>query len=70
MGLAADCNFSGTPDECDIAFGISADKNGNTIPDECEETCAADLTGDGIVGVPDLVAVIIAWGPFVRLIYG
>ena len=28
-----------------------------------EESCPADLTGDGEVGVDDLVAVITAWGP-------
>lgn len=34
------------------------DANGNRVPDECD----ADLTGDGLVGVDDLLAMFAVWG--------
>jgi hypothetical protein len=58
--LGIDCNGSGTPDACDIAFGGSQDSDGDGVPDECQAT---DINGDGIVDVEDLVELILAWGP-------
>lgn len=63
----ADCNSNGVFDSIDIANG-AADANGNGVPDSCESrTCAADvnppITGDGLVNVGDLLAVITSWGP-------
>jgi hypothetical protein len=40
---AADCNFNGIPDICDINLSASADCNQNGVPDECEPDC--DLNG-------------------------
>ena len=48
-------------DICDIASGSSEDDNANGTPDECE--CPADLDGDGIVGVSDLLSLLASWGP-------
>ncbi len=59
--LFADCNCNGVPDSDDIAAGDSDDANANGIPDECE--CPADLDGDGVVGILDLLALLAAWGP-------
>jgi hypothetical protein len=56
-----DCNGNSIADECDIAGGGSTDLNNNGVPDECDE--AADLDGDGIVGVGDLLILLGAWGP-------
>ena len=47
-------------DSCEIASGIHEDNNNNGVPDICE--CAADLSGDGVVGVDDLLLVIAGWG--------
>lgn len=60
--MQADCNENGVNDPCDIAIGTSDDENDNGVPDECEGT-VGDATGDGIVDVQDLLAVIVAWGP-------
>lgn len=66
-----DCNENGISDECDIASGTSQDVDVNGIPDECDKVpnpCPADIGppgGDGVVGVPDLLALINAWGPCV-----
>lgn len=61
---ATDCNGNGIWDGCDISNGTSVDHNANGIPDECEKlACTADVTGDLIVNVNDLLAVIGAWGP-------
>ena len=54
-----DCNENGEPDACDIFEGTSDDQNGNGIPD----TCDADLNGDGVVGILDLLMLLAAWGP-------
>ncbi|MCH8345283.1 MAG: hypothetical protein IH983_15035 [Planctomycetes bacterium] len=54
-----DCNENGDPDACDIFDGTSDDQNGNGIPD----TCDADLNGDGVVGILDLLMLLAAWGP-------
>jgi len=54
-----DCNGNGLLDECDIAYGYSSDVNENGIPDECD--CPADVTGDWMVDVLDLLAVLGSW---------
>jgi hypothetical protein len=57
-----DCNDNGIDDADDIADGGSTDYNGNGVPDECE--CIGDIagTGDGLVGVEDMLIVIAQWG--------
>jgi hypothetical protein len=55
-----DCNDNGSPDECDILSGQSADTNLDGIPDEC--ACLADLNGDGIVDVTDILSLIEHFG--------
>jgi hypothetical protein len=55
-----DCNANRVPDGCDILEGASDDVNGNDVPDECESP--ADVNGDGVVDVEDLVQVALAWG--------
>ena len=43
--------------------GTWIDGGGNTFEDDCEgNTCPADITGDSMVNVSDLLAVIDAWG--------
>ena len=59
-GCDTDCNLNGIPDSCDIANGTSEDTNANNVPDECE--CIADITGDGVVNIHDLLALIGYWG--------
>jgi hypothetical protein len=59
----ADCNQNGEADLADIALGVSLDQNQNGIPDECEVSCVADITGNTLVDIDDLLAVISAWGP-------
>ncbi len=56
-----DCNDNGQPDSCDIADGTSLDINGNAVPDECDTS--ADLDGDEVVGVTDLLILLGHWGP-------
>jgi hypothetical protein len=61
--LALDCNNNGVWDQCDIDSGFSADANTDSIPDECQPACAtADVTGNGMIDVDDLLAVINHWG--------
>lgn len=55
----ADCNDNGEPDACDIFDETSEDQNANGIPDDCD----ADLNGDGVVGILDLLMLLAAWGP-------
>ena len=62
----ADCNSNGIFDAIDIANG-APDVNANGVPDSCDvRTCAADvsppITGDNVVNVSDLLAVIGTWG--------
>ncbi|MCP4759528.1 MAG: hypothetical protein GY876_08740 [Planctomycetes bacterium] len=58
-----DCDGNLVLDSCDIAEGTHTDANENGIPDVCE--CVADHTGDGVVGVDDLLYVTANWGsPF------
>jgi len=56
-----DCNTNGYPDDYDIKMGWSDDVNGDGIPDECQQ-CIADITGDNMVDVKDLLAIIGYWG--------
>jgi parallel beta-helix repeat protein len=42
--------------------GTHYDGGGNSIDEECE-VCAADITGDGFVGVDDILAIIGEFGP-------
>jgi hypothetical protein len=46
-------------DACEIANGTLPDDNSNGIPDGCE--CIADLSGDGLVGVDDILMLIASW---------
>jgi len=59
MGVSADVNGNGIPDECepdcngngvadflDISGGASSDFNGNGVPDECEPDCNGNLLPD------------------------
>jgi len=55
-----DCNINGYPDDYDIKMGWSDDVNGDGVPDECE--CIADITGDNMVNVDDLLAIVGYWG--------
>ena len=55
-----DCNTNGYPDDYDIKMGWSEDVNGDGVPDECQ--CIADITGDNMVNVEDLLAIIGYWG--------
>ncbi len=45
----------------DQIFGSWTDNGGNTISNECPPDCP-DVSGDGIVGVDDVLAVVAAWG--------
>jgi hypothetical protein len=57
-----DCNCNTVPDADDIASGTSADANEDGVPDECQTPCPADLSGDGVVDVNDLVLLFGGWG--------
>ena len=59
-GLVADCNYDLIPDSCNIESGTSNDWDGNAIPDECE--CLADISGNAIVDIQDVLLVIALWG--------
>lgn len=54
-----DCNGNGVPDSNELLAG-APDVNGNLILDECE--CLADVNGDELVDVDDLLVVLAAWG--------
>ena len=61
---SGDCNSNDIPDECEIAAGTLADDDGNGIPDVCE-VCPWDCQAapqSGAVDVPDLLALLAAWG--------
>ena len=58
--VAFDCNRNCISDIDDIAFGSSNDVNENDIPDECE--CLANLNGDDVVNVSDLLILINNFG--------
>ena len=57
----SDCNNNGQHDACDVSSGSSLDENANGIPDECEQP--ADMDGDGVIGVIDLLLLLGDWGP-------
>ncbi len=57
-----DCNDNGVPDNWDIADETSEDLDGDGIPDECQGGCPADITGDEVVDVLDLLGILSAWG--------
>ena len=56
-----DCNQNGSPDVCDIRFGLSYDRNRNDIPDECEGLCPGDINNDQQVSLGDLGIVFSCW---------
>jgi len=43
--------------------GDWVDGGGNDVEETCVETCPADLTRDGLVGITDLLVVLVQWGP-------
>jgi hypothetical protein len=55
-----DCNSNGGPDLDDIGGGDSQDADGDGIPDECQ--CLADLDGDDVVDVNDVLILIGQFG--------
>ena len=70
-GLITDCDENGIPDDCDWAVmgdcdedglldGCEVDLNEDFTPDDCQ--CNADFSGDGLVGVQDIIILIAAWG--------
>ena len=60
MEWSADCNEDGIVDFGQIVSGELEDANSNGIPDICD--CLSDVTGDGLVNVDDLLAIIDTWG--------
>jgi hypothetical protein len=42
-------------------MAVSADADGDGVPDECIDP--ADVNGDGVVDIIDLLALLSAWGP-------
>ena len=60
---AADCNSNGILDSCEIQTGQSEDTNSDGVPDECQPCLAADVDGDGQVGIGDFLLVLAQWGP-------
>jgi hypothetical protein len=58
--LAADCDGDGTPDACEIRFGLATDTNLDGIPDNCQ--CEGDVDQNGAVNVDDLLEIFAAWG--------
>jgi len=47
--------------------GLYTDNGGNTLSESCKPAVPGDITGDGIVNVADLLAVIGAWGACPKL---
>lgn len=62
FGGISDCNNNGDIDICDILQGISDDEDGDGLPDECVSDCPADLDGNSVVDVSDLLMLLGAWG--------
>jgi hypothetical protein len=60
-GPSDDCNANMVSDLDDIINGTSVDGNGNGRPDECDTV--GDATGDGLVNIDDIVAIVLAFGP-------
>jgi CSLREA domain-containing protein len=48
-----DCDYSGVPDECEIADGTLADCNDNLLPDVCEPIAGIDYDLDGDMDLAD-----------------
>ncbi|MDG2095502.1 MAG: M12 family metallo-peptidase [Phycisphaerales bacterium] len=57
-----DCNENGVSDTCDILNGSSQDQDGNGIPDECEGDCPADVNGDNLINVDDILVTLGNYG--------
>ena len=57
-----DCNANSQLDLSEILLNPPLDADGNGVIDACE-TVPGDATGDGLVNVDDLFAVIGQWGP-------
>jgi hypothetical protein len=57
-----DCNENGVSDTCDILNGLSQDQDGNDIPDECEGDCPADVNGDNLINVDDILVALGNYG--------
>ena len=47
-------------DQCESVYGTFNDESCNDV--QCEPYCPADVTGDGVVDVSDLLAIIGVWG--------
>jgi CxxC motif-containing protein (DUF1111 family) len=62
QGPRADCNGNGVMDLVEILDGTQVDDDGDGVLDACQG-CPADLDGDGVVGIADLIQVIVGWGP-------
>ena len=60
----SDCDANGQLDYCQLEEGTLTDEDLDGLPDAC--SCIADVTGDSVVNVDDLIAVILAWGPCAR----
>ena len=60
---ATDCNSNGILDSCEIQTGESNDVNNDGVPDDCQPCLAADIDGDGQVGIGDFLLVLAQWGP-------
>lgn len=60
QGDLFDCNGNAQPDLLDILLDPGLDLDGNGILDACD---AADIDGDGVVGIGDLLLVLGGWGP-------
>ena len=60
LETSPDCNGNGIPDVDDIGGGGSDDADGDGVPDECQ--CTADLDGDAIVNVNDVLIMIGQFG--------
>ena len=52
--IFADCDGDGTIDACEV------DVNDDWIPDDCQ--CIADVSGDGMVAVEDILLLLVLWG--------
>ncbi|MCP4759487.1 MAG: hypothetical protein GY894_11665 [Planctomycetes bacterium] len=60
LETSPDCNGNGIPDIDDIAGGGSEDGDQDGVPDECQ--CAADLDGNAVVNVNDVLIMIGQFG--------
>src|SRR5262249_39710089 len=61
-GPRRDCNHNGILDLQEILTGALVDADNNGFADSCEPTCDSDVTGDDVIDVDDLFAVINTWG--------